>query len=134
MVYSYLRGGSRFLLWICGSGEVGELLWRGDLEFYTGAVGFSGFKGSGRSYRYWYGGTGQLRSSAIFTKRGTQNFESSGRRHESDNIGVSLVKVLVGEAGNSFYGSRLGGSFLCSVEVWSRIPRVYGFVDSVVDI
>ena len=40
MVYSYLRGGSRFLLWICGSGEVGELLWRGDLEFYTGAVGF----------------------------------------------------------------------------------------------
>ena len=70
MVYSYLRGGSRFLLWICGSGEVGELLWRGDLEFYTGAVGFSEFKWSGESYRYWYGGTGQLRSSAILQKGG----------------------------------------------------------------
>ena len=31
-------------------------------------------------------------------------------------------------AGNSFYGSRLGGSFCCSVEVWSRIPRVYWLV------
>ena len=57
-------------------------------------------------------------------KRGTQSFEGSGRRHESDNKGVSWVEVLEGEAGNSFYGSRLGGSFLWSVEAWSRIPRV----------
>ena len=46
-------------------------------------------------------------------------------------------KVLEGEEGNSFYGSRFGSSFRCSVEVWflwSRILRVYGFVDSSVDI
>ena len=45
-------------------------------------------------------------------------------------------EVLVGEEGNSFYGSRFGCSFRCSVEVWflwSRILRVYGFVDSFVD-
>ena len=39
VVYSYLRGGSRFLLWICGSGEVGELIWRGDLGSSTGTLG-----------------------------------------------------------------------------------------------
>ena len=46
-------------------------------------------------------------------------------------------EVLEGEEGNSFYGSRFGSSFRCSVEVWflwSRILRVYGFVDSSVDI
>ena len=55
VVCPYLRGGSRFLLWICGSGEVGELIWRGDLGLCTGAVGFPGFKKSGESYWYWYG-------------------------------------------------------------------------------
>ena len=29
-------------------------------------------------------------------------------------------KVLEGEEGNSFYGSRLGSSFRCLVEVWFR--------------
>ena len=45
-------------------------------------------------------------------------------------------EVLEGEEGNSFYGSRFGSSFRCSVEVWflwSRILRIYGFVDSFVD-
>ena len=44
-------------------------------------------------------------------------------------------EVLEGEEGNSFYGSRFGSSFRCSVEVWflwSRILRIYGFVDSFV--
>ena len=37
-----------------GSGEVGELIWRGDLGSSTGAVGFSRFKESAESYWYWY--------------------------------------------------------------------------------
>ena len=38
------------------------------------------------------------------------------------------AKVLEGEEGNSFYGSRLGNSFRCSVEVWFRGPGFYGYM------
>ena len=37
--------------------------------------------------------------------------------------------------GDSFYGSRVGSSFRCPVEVWSlwsRILRIFDFVDSFV--
>ena len=32
-------------------------------------------------------------------------------------------EVLVGEEGNSFYGSRFGNSFCCSVEVWFSVDQ-----------
>ena len=52
----------------------------------------------------------------------------------NDNCNVSLkvkeylkFEVLEGEAGNSFYGSRLGSSFRCSVEVWFYGTGFYGY-------
>ena len=36
-------------------------------------------------------------------------------------------EVLEGEVGNSFYGSRFGSSFCCSVEVWFCGPRFYEY-------
>ena len=44
-------------------------------------------------------------------------------------------EVLEGEVGDSFYGSRVGSSFRCPVEVWSLwsgILRIFDFVDSFV--
>ena len=44
-------------------------------------------------------------------------------------------EVLEGEVGDSFYGSRVGSSFRCSVEIWSLwygILRIFDFVDSFV--
>ena len=37
-------------------------------------------------------------------------------------------EVLEGEEGNSFYGSRCGSSFCCSVEVWFCGPGFYGYM------
>ena len=37
-------------------------------------------------------------------------------------------EVLEGEVGNSFYGSRLGSSFRCSVEVWFCGTGFYGYM------
>ena len=54
-----------------------------------------------------------------FTKRGTQNFESSSRpRVVLEDTGLKVkeylgFKVLVGKEGNSFYGLRFGNSFRC---------------------
>ena len=67
--------------------------------------------GSGRSYWYRYGGTGWLRISAVLVyKRGTRNFE-----HQVNDVGLQAqeyleFEVLEGGEGNSFYGSRYGGT------------------------
>ena len=39
-------------------------------------------------------------------------------------------EVLVGEEGNSFYGSRCGSSFRCLVEVWFLWSRLWIFNDN----
>ena len=39
-------------------------------------------------------------------------------------------EVLVGEEGNSFYGSRFGSSFRCLVEVWFLWSRLWIFNDN----
>ena len=79
-------------------------------------------------------GTGQLRISAILI------YKKGGRKVTRVQVDDTSPKakeylgfeVLEGEAGNSFYGSRLGSSFRCSVEVWfySTDSTDIGFVDS----
>ena len=86
-------------------------------------MGFSEFKWSEESYRYWYGGTGQLRISAIIQKGGRKV-----SRVQVDDTSLKAkeylgFEVLEGEVGNSFYGSRFGGSFCCSVEVWFSVDQ-----------
>ena len=91
MVYSYLRGGSRFLLWICGSGEVGELIWRGDLGSSTGALGVLDSKGQENPIGIGTGHRLATDFSNFVQKRGTQNFDGSNKRRGSQGQGVSRV-------------------------------------------
>ena len=57
------------------------------------------------------------------------NFGTKGGRKISDNqvnnLGLKAkeylgFELLVGEEGNSFYGSKFGNPFCCSVEGWFR--------------
>merc|ERR1711867_13163 len=79
------------------------------------------------------GGTGSLRS---FSNLGLQKGGRKVSKVQVDDVGLKAkeylgFEVLEGEEGNSFYGSRFGSSFRCSVEVWflwSRILRFCGFL------
>ena len=62
---------------------------------------------------------------------GTANCQKGGRKVSKvqvENVGLKAKEylgseVLVGEEGTSFYGSRFGNSFCCSVEVWFYGPE-----------
>ena len=55
-----LRGGSQFLKRICGSGEVGEFIWRRGSGSFTGARRSRGSSGLQERQWYWYRSTGFL--------------------------------------------------------------------------
>ena len=55
-----LRGGSQFLKRICGSGEVGEFIWRRGSGSFTGVRRLWGSSGLQERQWYWYKGTSSL--------------------------------------------------------------------------
>ena len=68
--------------------------------------------GSGRSYWYRYGGTGWLRILA-FSVYGRGDAKTSNVQVDSVSLQAEEYlgfEVLEGEEGNSFYGSRFGGT------------------------
>ena len=99
--------------------------------FCTGVRRLWGSSGLQERQWYWYGGTGSLGfQQSWFRKRGTQSFEG---KVQVDDRGLKIKEYL----GFEVLEGEEGSSFRCPVEVWflwSRILRIYGFVDSFVDI